>query len=79
MKALLTETVSKLDCRDKKKDVNVVFSNFGADSIDFKVLVWVPVMTRTYADGEIKEAIYNCLNENNIEIPFPQRDIHIIN
>lgn len=79
VKALLTETVSKLDCCDKKKDVNVVFSNFGADSIDFKVLVWVPVMTRTYADGEIKEAIYNCLNENNIEIPFPQRDIHIIN
>ncbi len=79
VKALLTETVSKLDCRDKKKDINVVFSNFGADSIDFKVLVWVPVMTRTYADGEIKEAIYNCLNENNIEIPFPQRDIHIIN
>ena len=79
VKALLTETVSKLDCRDKNKDVNVVFSNFGADSIDFKVLVWVPVMTRTYADGEIKEAIYNCLNENNIEIPFPQRDIHIIN
>lgn len=79
VKALLTETVSKLDCRDKKKDVNVVFSDFGADSIDFKVLVWVPVMTRTYADGEIKEAIYNCLNENNIEIPFPQRDIHIIN
>ena len=79
VKALLTETVSKLDCRDKKKDVNVVFSNFGVDSIDFKVLVWVPVMTRTYADGEIKEAIYNCLNENNIEIPFPQRDIHIIN
>lgn len=78
VKTLLTETVSKLDCRDKKKDVNVVFSNFGADSIDFKVLVWVPVMTRTYADGEIKEAIYNCLNENNIEIPFPQRDIHII-
>ena len=79
VKALLTDTVSKLDCRDKKKDVNVVFSNFGADSIDFKVLVWVPVLTRTYADGEIKEAIYNCLNENNIEIPFPQRDIHIIN
>lgn len=79
VKALLTDTVSNLDCRDKKKDVNVVFSNFGADSIDFKVLVWVPVLTRTYADGEIKEAIYNCLNENNIEIPFPQRDIHIIN
>ena len=76
---MLTKAVSKLNCRDKKKDVKVVFSDFGADSIDFKVLVWVPVMTRIYADGEIKEAIYNCLNENNIEIPYPQRDIHIIN
>ena len=48
VKALLTETVSKLDCRDKKKDVNVVFSNFGADSIDFKVLVWVPCVRYSY-------------------------------
>lgn len=76
---IITKAVSKLDCRDKKKNVSVVFSNFGADSIDFKVIVWVPVLTRTFADGEIKEAIYNCLNENNIEIPYPQRDIHIIN
>lgn len=78
VKALLTETVSRLSCRDKKKDVKVVFSNFGDNSIDFKVLVWVPVLTKAIADGEIKEAIYNCLNENNIEIPFPQRDVHII-
>ena len=28
--------------------------------------------------GEVKEAIYNTLNEHHIEIPFPQRDIHII-
>lgn len=78
VKKLIADTVNSLDCRDKKKEVKVVFSNFGADSIDFKVLVWVPVMTKTLADGEIKEAIYNCLNENNIEIPFPQRDVHII-
>jgi small-conductance mechanosensitive channel len=24
-----------------------------------------------------RELIYNTLNENGIEIPFPQRDVHI--
>ncbi len=28
--------------------------------------------------SRIKETIYNTLNENNISIPFPQRDVHII-
>ena len=28
--------------------------------------------------GRLKEAIYNALNANNIEIPFPQRDVHLI-
>ena len=27
--------------------------------------------------GRIKEAIYNTLNAHNIEIPYPQRDLHI--
>ena len=27
--------------------------------------------------ARIKEVIYNTLNQNNIEIPFPQRDVHI--
>lgn len=78
VRELLTSAITKLTCRDRRKEVKVVFSGFGADSIDFKVLVWVPVMTRTYANGEIMETIYNCLNDNHIEIPFPQRDIHII-
>ena len=29
-------------------------------------------------DGRILECVYETLQENNIEIPFPQRDIHII-
>ena len=27
--------------------------------------------------SEANEAIYNVLNDNNIEIPFPQTDLHI--
>ena len=27
--------------------------------------------------GRVKEVVYNTLNAHNVEIPFPQRDIHI--
>ena len=78
MKAILVKAISALDCLDKKREVKVVFAGFGSDSIDFKVVAWVPVLKQTYAEGEIMETIYRVLNENHIEIPFPQRDIHII-
>jgi small-conductance mechanosensitive channel len=28
--------------------------------------------------GRVKETIYTTLNQHHIEIPFPQRDLHII-
>ncbi len=78
MRQLICNAVNKLKCKDSKRLVKIVFSNFGDNSIDFKLIVWVPVLTITYAKGEIMETIYNVLTDNNIEIPFPQRDIHII-
>ena len=39
---------------------------------------WVLVDYKFSKTGQVKEAIYNTLNEHNIEIPFPQRDLHII-
>jgi small-conductance mechanosensitive channel len=34
-------------------------------------------LTKALDDGEIMECIYMTLNDNNIEIPFPQREITI--
>jgi len=79
VKELISTSVNKLSCHEKKREVKVVFTEFGDNSINLKILVWVPVLTHTYAVSEIMEAIYSTLIENNIEIPFPQRDLHIIN
>jgi small-conductance mechanosensitive channel len=43
------------------------------------MLCWVDVVKQAATVSEIMANIYNVLNENNIEIPFPQRDVHIIN
>jgi small-conductance mechanosensitive channel len=64
---------------DPDRPISVRFSDFGENSVDLKVFVWMLVEQRYALTAKIKETIYNTLNENHVEIPFPQRDIHIIN
>ncbi len=63
---------------DKNMGVIVRFIEFGDSSIDFKVLCWSDVTQQAAVESEIRENIYDVLNENKIEIPFPQRDLHVI-
>lgn len=74
---LLVEAVSQLPSINKKRGVKVLLREFGDSSVNLKVVVWVPVQTQYVADCEILECVYNTLNQNNIEIPFPQRDLRI--
>lgn len=60
-----------------ESDISVVFSDFGASSVDLLVCYWVLVDQKAGFAGRVKEAIYNALNANNIEIPFPQCDVHM--
>ena len=79
VKQILTEALLKLDCIYHEKGVRVVLKSFDDNCITLKVLVWVNVLTQYADDGTIMECIYDTLNENNIEIPFPQREITIKN
>ncbi|GEP90152.1 Mechanosensitive ion channel [Chitinophaga terrae (ex Kim and Jung 2007)] len=53
-------------------------SDFGDNAINFKVYFWVSDLD--YAGSQQSEAlafIYDALNKAGIEIPYPQRDLHI--
>lgn len=76
-KQLILDAVSRLDCINKEKGVKVVLKELGDSALILKVLVWVRVETQFLDDGTILESIYNTLNDNNIEIPFPQADVHL--
>lgn len=56
----------------------VRFRMFGDSSLNFELLGWIaqPV-DRGRVIHELNCAVYNALNENNIVIPFPQRDLHV--
>ena len=77
-KRLLADAIRRLDCINPEKEPRIVLKEFGDSSIVLKILVWVPVLTQYYDDGRVLECVYDTLNENNIQIPFPQRDLHII-
>jgi small-conductance mechanosensitive channel len=62
---------------DPKQGFSVLFADFGESSVDLFVVCWVLVEEKAGFVARIKEVIYNTLNENNVEIPFPQRDVHI--
>ena len=65
------------DILDPKFGIQIRFQDFGDSSVDLSVVQFVSVEERfTYA-ARAKEAIYNALNEHNIEIPFPQRDVYL--
>ena len=62
---------------DTNIPVSVAFSDFGESSVDLKVCIWMLVEEKLAITARVKEIIYNTLNKNGIEIPFPQRDVHL--
>jgi small-conductance mechanosensitive channel len=56
----------------------VQFSDFGASSLDFSLLVWTnDALQLAPLKSDLRYDIWDALATHNIEIPFPQRDIHI--
>jgi potassium efflux system protein len=57
---------------------SVVFADFGDSSLDFEIRAFVGTFDRRLrVRHEILSAVEQVLRENGIEIPFPQRDLHI--
>ena len=77
VRQMIIDRISHLNCYDPKKGIQVLFQNFGESSVDLLVVVWVRVNSQVADIALIKENIYSVLNENGIEIPFPQADLHI--
>ncbi|MGI6243387.1 MAG: mechanosensitive ion channel family protein [Prevotella sp.] len=78
VKRIIADAVKKISEPGYIEYLDVVFSGLGDNSVDFKVLTWVDSRNQIYARSSILEAVYDALNENGIEIPFPQRDLHIV-
>src|SRR5207302_9866710 len=63
----------------KEPKPDLFFVGFGESSLNFELGVWSAEMTTSPRRfrSELYYAIEKKLRENRIEIPFPQRDIHV--
>jgi len=62
---------------DHKKPITSVIYELGDSSVNFKLFVWSTALKRAIITSEVLRIVYDTLNQNNIEIPFPQQDVHI--
>jgi small-conductance mechanosensitive channel len=59
----------------------VQIRGFGESGIDLMLIVWIPDPEEGSAalQSEIYLEIWQAFKQNNISIPFPQREVRIIN
>ena len=77
VRELLIDAIAKLGITNENKDIIVRLKSFDDSCITLKILVWLNVLTQTNDISVVMECIYDTLNNNGIEIPFPQREITI--
>ncbi|RNA65428.1 mechanosensitive ion channel family protein [Prosthecochloris sp. ZM_2] len=58
---------------------DVIFHEFGNSSLNFELRVWTSthIQTPKILRSEMNYRIFEAFRQHGIEIPFPQRDIHI--
>lgn len=78
LKPICTKTDDGREIISPDHPLELAFSGFGDSSIDLVLRAWLLVDQQIPWVAKAREIIYNTLNENGIEIPFPQRDLHII-
>ena len=81
---VILEAVQKSNFQDlyntPERHTRVIMTGMGNSSVDFELFVWVKgkeILFPKRTTSRFLVLIYNTLYEHNIEIPFPQQDLHI--
>jgi len=79
LQRLLLEAAAEHPKALKTPEPVVMFTEFGDSSLNFELAVWTQEMTATpiHFTSEMNFIIEQKLREHGIEIPFPQRDLHV--
>lgn len=77
---LVEETLNSMHHQwiDQTKRVRCVVSEMAESSVNFNLFIWADAPKKSYVVSDVLKCVYDTLNQNNIQIPFPQRDIHLI-
>ncbi|MFZ0452534.1 MAG: mechanosensitive ion channel domain-containing protein, partial [Ignavibacteriaceae bacterium] len=81
VKRILLEVAEKEEGILKNPKPDVFFKEFGDSSLNFTLEIWTNsyITTPGILKSKLYFEIFKKFRENDIEIPFPQRDVHIKN
>jgi small-conductance mechanosensitive channel len=74
---LLTEMARQHPDVISDPEAYVIFKGFGESSLDFEVRAWTASNSWWTVKSDLAVAVNTVLKEADIEIPFPQRDLHL--
>ena len=75
---IITKALEGIEGLDKNKTAQIGVDEFADSSINISMRCWVMTTELFDTKYRINLAVHKALAENNIEIPFPQRDVHLI-
>ncbi len=75
---IIKEALEAFQDISKKPLPQIGIQEFGDSSINIGLRYWIPTDKYFKILYQVNLSIYKHLKENNIEIPFPQRDVHIV-
>lgn len=74
---LLEKTVTSLGIVGENRKLQAGIDDFSDSAITIAIRLWTPTVNLYATKYKAYAAIYTALDEANITIPFPQRDVHI--
>jgi small conductance mechanosensitive channel len=74
----ITEAVQSVEGIAPERAPDVGIEDFGDSSINIGYRVWVPTNSYHRSRYTVNMAVFRALQTANITIPFPQRDVHLI-
>lgn len=75
--SLIENCLLALDVLADSSRLQVGIDNFGDSAIVIGVRLWTLTEKRHQHKFKANAAIYDCLKQNGIQIPFPQQDVHL--
>lgn len=75
---VIRKAVETVDGVSEEKSPAIGVDNFGDSSINFGIRVWAPAVRHFEVRYALNQAIFNALQQHDIEIPFPQREVRML-
>ena len=76
--ALIEKTLLNLKLFTKPEQMQVGIDEFADSAINIGIRLWIPTNSLFDVKYKANKAIYLAFEEENISIPYPQRDVHLI-